>query len=121
MNVGYLFVAVLLELVSLYSALLVSAKLFFHSLGDLQFILLLVGFNHFFCHAALFQCFNMFLEHEFDSTPCITVMSLLLKALQKIPAIAESHSRQLIPLFLKFLGYTDVDTDTLRFSPLNSL
>ncbi|KAI0527474.1 hypothetical protein KFK09_003075 [Dendrobium nobile] len=57
----------------------------------------------------LVQCFNMYLEYEFDSTPCITVMGLLLKTLQKISAIAESHSGQLIPLFLKFLGYTDVD------------
>ncbi|XP_020699901.1 small subunit processome component 20 homolog isoform X1 [Dendrobium catenatum] len=62
------------------------------------------------CYAlTLVQCFNMYLEYEFDSTPCITVMALLLKTLQKISAIAESHSGQLIPLFLKFLGYTDVD------------
>ncbi|XP_020586518.1 small subunit processome component 20 homolog [Phalaenopsis equestris] len=58
----------------------------------------------------LVQCFKTNFEREFDSTPCITVMNLLLKALQKIPQMAESHSRQLIPLFLKFLGYTDVDT-----------
>jgi len=35
------------------------------------------------------------------------ILSLLLQALQKIPAVAESHSRQIVPLFLKFLGYKD--------------
>ncbi|KAK8959123.1 hypothetical protein KSP40_PGU003577 [Platanthera guangdongensis] len=58
----------------------------------------------------LIQCFNVYLNHEFDSTPCIKVMILLLQALQKVPDIAESHSRQLIPLFLNFMGYSNVGT-----------
>ncbi|KAJ6298901.1 hypothetical protein OIU76_019961 [Salix suchowensis] len=44
-----------------------------------------------------------------DSTPCATVLSSLLHTLQKIPSVAESHSRQIIPLFLKFLGYDNND------------
>ncbi|KAG1347740.1 hypothetical protein COCNU_06G015690 [Cocos nucifera] len=52
-------------------------------------------------------CFNMFLYPDSDSTPCMTIMTLLLQSLQKIPDIAESRSRQLIPLFLKFMGYDD--------------
>ncbi|KAH9620789.1 hypothetical protein KSS87_018169 [Heliosperma pusillum] len=32
---------------------------------------------------------------------------LLLQALQKIPNVVESHSRQVVPLFLRFMGYRD--------------
>ncbi|XP_010938573.1 uncharacterized protein [Elaeis guineensis] len=52
-------------------------------------------------------CFNRFLYPDSDSTPCMTITTLLLQSLQKIPDIAESRSRQLIPLFLKFMGYDD--------------
>ncbi|XP_074320646.1 uncharacterized protein LOC141657349 isoform X2 [Silene latifolia] len=31
----------------------------------------------------------------------------LLQALQKIPSVVESHSRQVVPLFLRFMGYRD--------------
>ncbi|PKA51950.1 hypothetical protein AXF42_Ash008179 [Apostasia shenzhenica] len=58
----------------------------------------------------LIQCFSIYLAEDFESNPCKTVMALLLQALQKIPDIVESHSRQLVPLFLKFLGYTDDET-----------
>ncbi|XP_058732408.1 U3 small nucleolar RNA-associated protein 20-like isoform X2 [Vicia villosa] len=37
------------------------------------------------------------------------VAGLLLQALQKIPTVVESGSRQFIPLFLKFLGYNTLD------------
>lgn len=40
-----------------------------------------------------------------DSTPSATVLSLLIQSLQRVPSVAESRSRQIIPLFLKFLGY----------------
>lgn len=57
--------------------------------------------------AALVDCFSLFLDPGFDSTPCVTVIIQLLKSLQEIHDLAESRSRQLIPLFLKFLGYAD--------------
>ncbi|MED6142441.1 hypothetical protein PIB30_113678, partial [Stylosanthes scabra] len=53
----------------------------------------------------LLDCFNLFVNPAYDSTPTVTILSLLLKALQKIPTVVEPRSRQLIPLFLKFLGY----------------
>ncbi|KAJ0966400.1 hypothetical protein J5N97_027538 [Dioscorea zingiberensis] len=56
---------------------------------------------------ALSDYFRLFLAPDSDSTPCVTVMALLLKSLQNVPELAESRSRQLIPLFLKFLGYRD--------------
>ncbi|KAK4388004.1 Small subunit processome component 20, partial [Sesamum angolense] len=49
--------------------------------------------------------FNYDIFPLFDSTPCTTVLSLLIQSLQKVPSIAESNSHQIIPLFLKFLGY----------------
>ncbi|PIA45006.1 hypothetical protein AQUCO_01700514v1 [Aquilegia coerulea] len=55
----------------------------------------------------LVDCFKSFLCPASDSTPCTTVLSLLLQSLQKVPSIAESKSRSLIPLFLQFLGYND--------------
>lgn len=51
--------------------------------------------------------FKRFLAPDSDNTPCATVMTLLLKSLQKVPELAESRSRQLIPLFLKYLGYRE--------------
>ncbi|XP_057982940.1 uncharacterized protein LOC131167895 isoform X2 [Malania oleifera] len=55
--------------------------------------------------SGLVDCFNQFTNRSHDSTPCATVLSLLLQSLQKIPNVVESRSRQIIPLFLKFLGY----------------
>ncbi|XP_021745735.1 small subunit processome component 20 homolog [Chenopodium quinoa] len=37
----------------------------------------------------------------------LSITPLLLQALQRIPTVTESHSRQIVPLFLKFLGYSD--------------
>ncbi|KAJ8770561.1 hypothetical protein K2173_018052 [Erythroxylum novogranatense] len=55
----------------------------------------------------LIRHFNSFLAPEFDSTPNSTVISSLLQSLQKLSSSAESHSRQIVPLFLKFLGYNN--------------
>ncbi|CAA2935324.1 small subunit processome component 20 homolog [Olea europaea subsp. europaea] len=57
--------------------------------------------------------FNSFVFPSFDSTPCATVLSLLIQSLQKIPSIAESRNRQIIPLFLKFLGYNVDDLSSV--------
>ncbi|KAF5740542.1 small subunit processome component 20 isoform X1 [Tripterygium wilfordii] len=53
----------------------------------------------------LVQHFHLFVDPASDSTPCNTVLSLLLQTSQKISSIVESRSRQIVPLFLKFLGY----------------
>ncbi|KAE9587003.1 hypothetical protein Lalb_Chr23g0269101 [Lupinus albus] len=55
------------------------------------------------------DCFKSFVSHASDSTPSVTVFTLLLKALQKVPTLIEPRSWQFIPLFLKFLGYNTVD------------
>ncbi|KAK6117548.1 hypothetical protein DH2020_048703 [Rehmannia glutinosa] len=55
--------------------------------------------------SGLVGCFNSDIFTSFDSTPCATVLSLLIQTLQRVPSIMESHSRQIVPLFLKFLGY----------------
>ncbi|XP_020264631.1 small subunit processome component 20 homolog isoform X1 [Asparagus officinalis] len=55
----------------------------------------------------LVDCFKLFLAPDFDNTPCVTVINQFLKSLQEVHDLAESRSRQLIPLFLKFLGYAD--------------
>ncbi|XP_042384346.1 U3 small nucleolar RNA-associated protein 20-like isoform X1 [Zingiber officinale] len=54
---------------------------------------------------SLVKRFKLYLAPAFDCTPSVTIITLLLHSLQKISDIAESRSRQLIPLFLKFLGY----------------
>ncbi|KAG6388570.1 hypothetical protein SASPL_149999 [Salvia splendens] len=68
--------------------------------------------------AGLVGCFNSDIICVFDSTPCVTILSLLIQSLQKVPSMAESHSRQIVPLFLKYLGYsveevTSVESYTL--------
>ncbi|XP_047962589.1 small subunit processome component 20 homolog isoform X2 [Salvia hispanica] len=68
--------------------------------------------------AGLVGCFNSDIICVFDSTPCVTILSLLIQSLQKVPSIAESHSRQIVPLFLEYLGYsveevTSVESYTL--------
>lgn len=57
--------------------------------------------------AAIFDCFSLYLATDFDCTPLETIASLLLQSLQKIPDVAESRSRHLVPLFLNFMGYDD--------------
>uniref|UniRef100_K3XDN4 Uncharacterized protein n=1 Tax=Setaria italica TaxID=4555 RepID=K3XDN4_SETIT len=54
---------------------------------------------------SIFDCFSFYLATDFDCTPVETMATLLLQSLQRIPDVAESRSRHLIPLFLKFMGY----------------
>ncbi|KAL6493967.1 hypothetical protein OROGR_031876 [Orobanche gracilis] len=66
----------------------------------------------------LVGCFVADISTSFDSTPHAKVLSLLIKTLQRVPSIMESHSRQIVPIFLKFLGYnvdeiTSVESHTL--------
>ncbi|EES00968.2 hypothetical protein BDA96_03G215700 [Sorghum bicolor] len=56
---------------------------------------------------SIFDCFNLYLAMDFDCTPAETMATLLLQSLQRIPDVAESRSRHLIPLFLSFMGYDD--------------
>lgn len=49
-----------------------------------------------------------------DGASCATIFSLLIQCLQRIPSIAESRSRQIIPLFLKFLGYNVEDLKSVE-------
>lgn len=51
------------------------------------------------------SCFNAFVAPSYDGISSANVLSLLIKSLQKVPTLVESRSRQVIPLFLKFLGY----------------
>lgn len=64
---------------------------------------------------SLVERFKLFLAPTFDCTPSVTIITLLLQSLQKISNIAESRSRQLIPLFLKFLGYGANDNFRYHF------
>ncbi|XP_057754877.1 uncharacterized protein LOC130974144 isoform X1 [Arachis stenosperma] len=61
----------------------------------------------------LLDCFDLFVNLAYDSTPTVAILSLLLKALQKIPSVVEPRSRQFIPLFLKFLGYETHDLESV--------
>lgn len=58
----------------------------------------------------LVECFKSFGGRDFESTPCSSVLSLMLKTLQKMPFVVESRSQHLIQLFLKFLGESDEDS-----------
>ncbi|CAN4120834.1 unnamed protein product [Withania somnifera] len=49
-----------------------------------------------------------------DGASCATIFSLLIQCLHRIPSTAESRSRQIIPLFLKFLGYNIEDLKSLQ-------
>lgn len=53
--------------------------------------------------------FGYFLNQDSESTTVGTVVSLLIRTAQKVPKLAEARSRQLIPLFLTFLGYSNQD------------
>ncbi|KAL5542673.1 hypothetical protein UlMin_010383 [Ulmus minor] len=53
----------------------------------------------------LVKQFNSFVTPTSDSTPSTTVLTLLLQVLQRIPTIVDARSRQIVPLFLRFLGY----------------
>ncbi|CAL5416773.1 unnamed protein product [Camellia sinensis] len=53
----------------------------------------------------LVERFNLFVSPPSDNNPGTTVWSLLIQSLQKIPTVIESRSRQIVPLFLMFMGY----------------
>lgn len=55
--------------------------------------------------------FNAFVAPFSDNTPCASVFLLLIRSLQKVSSLVESRTRQIVPLFLKFLGY-DLDNLT---------
>ncbi|KAL7595784.1 hypothetical protein Lser_V15G29528 [Lactuca serriola] len=62
----------------------------------------------------LFTSFNAFVGPSFDDLASPTVLSLLIKSLQLVSAVVESKSRQVIPLFLNFLGYEADDLSSVR-------
>lgn len=49
------------------------------------------------------------LSEKTESTDTATLLSLLLRINQKLPKFAEAKSRQLLPIFLAFVGQTDED------------
>lgn len=49
------------------------------------------------------------LSEKTESTDTATLLTLLLRTIQKLPKFAEAKSRQLLPLFLAFVGQTDED------------
>lgn len=63
----------------------------------------------------LVKRFRLFHGSALSDRSYSLILSLLLQALQKIPAVAESHSRQIVPLFMKFLGYKDDNSSVGSF------
>lgn len=57
------------------------------------------------CLPDLITHFKSFLCPQSDGTPSGTILPLLIQSLQKVIDISEARTRQIIPLFLKFLGY----------------
>ncbi|KAK0607559.1 hypothetical protein LWI29_016732 [Acer saccharum] len=55
----------------------------------------------------LVERFDLFVSPASESSPHGTVLSLVLQSLQKAPSVVEPRSRQIVPLFLEFLGYCD--------------
>ncbi|XP_057867600.2 uncharacterized protein LOC131074886 isoform X2 [Cryptomeria japonica] len=53
--------------------------------------------------------FRHFIHHGSECTAVDMVVSLLMHVAQKVPKLAETRSRQIIPLFLSFLGYFNQD------------
>ncbi|CAM6068321.1 unnamed protein product [Sphagnum tenellum] len=47
-----------------------------------------------------------------ESTDTATLLTLLLRTIQKVPKLAEAKSRQLVPLFLVFSGLEDYEEDS---------
>lgn len=50
---------------------------------------------------------NLQLAQKTESTDNATLLTLLLRTIQKLPKFAEAKSRQLLPLFLAFVGRTE--------------
>ncbi|KAI5069079.1 hypothetical protein GOP47_0015380 [Adiantum capillus-veneris] len=62
---------------------------------------------------SLVSLMESYLHKDGESTDVGTIATLLLKAAQKVPSVAEGRTRQLIPLFLTFIGH---DSETQRSS-----
>ncbi|KAL2629925.1 hypothetical protein R1flu_014611 [Riccia fluitans] len=58
--------------------------------------------------------FESCMVEKHDCTRIGTLLSLQLKILQKVPRIAEARSRQLIPLFLTFVGHSQSEEKRLE-------
>lgn len=50
---------------------------------------------------------NLQWAQKTESTDYATLLTLLLRTIQKLPKFAEAKSRQLLPLFLAFVGRTE--------------
>ncbi|XP_071696721.1 uncharacterized protein [Rutidosis leptorrhynchoides] len=70
-------------------------------------------------HDDLQSCFSAYVATSHDNIPSRNVLSLLIKSLQKV-SFAESRSRHIIPLFLKFLGYDVADLSRVKSYNLQS-
>ncbi|KAK9671440.1 hypothetical protein RND81_12G030400 [Saponaria officinalis] len=55
----------------------------------------------------LVELFSSFYDIGSFERSYSSILILLLQALQKIPNVTESRSRQVVPLFLRFMGYKD--------------
>ncbi|KMT14841.1 hypothetical protein BVRB_3g065640 isoform B [Beta vulgaris subsp. vulgaris] len=55
----------------------------------------------------LVERFRSFCGTAYCDSSRSSILSLLLQALEKIPTFIEAHSRQIVPLFLRFLGYSE--------------
>ncbi|XP_073273960.1 uncharacterized protein [Primulina huaijiensis] len=63
--------------------------------------------------------FKFNISTMFDCTPPVTVLSLLIQSLHKVPSAVESDSRLIISLFLKFLGYNIDELTRVEFYSLD--
>lgn len=68
-------------------------------------IIIFIYLSCLFQSAGLMESFNAFINPPFNGTPTADVVSLLLKTLQKVPNVAQSHASDILPLLLKFMGY----------------
>lgn len=65
----------------------------------------------------LVELFRVFYGTASYDRSCSLILCLLLQVLQKIPVLAESHSRQIVPLYFKFMGYEDESFCVGSFDP----
>ncbi|KAM1823011.1 hypothetical protein ACFX1X_025378 [Malus domestica] len=63
--------------------------------------------------------FDSCVKSTSTSTPSAAVLSSLLQSLQRIPTLIESKSRQILPLFLKFMGYSCEDFRSCNIGSFN--
>ncbi|KAL2923314.1 Small subunit processome component 20-like protein [Bienertia sinuspersici] len=63
----------------------------------------------------LLEHFRSFYGTESCDSSSSSILLLLLQALERIPTVTESHSRQIVPLFLRYLGYRDENSSLESF------